>query len=732
MDAPDEQPKPEQPPVPEHQPDTVARPDPEKLSSDPEPPDIDLEYLPIARQGKIQMALHIGSASFTDKFDVTDAEGRAKFVKQVLEKYPALNVTELESELIKIGGEIAERNMAGKGDAAPQGDGEEGDSFGDGGDAAVLVGIVTKDGVELLHAGSRHDAEAFATIQVERHKETWPIKSTGFAHWLRRRFYEFTERAPVAQSFTDAINLLSAIAMFEGEECPVFVRVAEHEGDIWLDLADDQWRAVRITKSGWEVVEGDNVLVKFVRRRGMLPLPVPVAGGTIDELRRFVNMPTDDLWVLYAGSLIALFRPRGPYIVIVFTGQQGSAKSSTARKTRALVDPNKSPLRRLTRDDRDLMIAANNAFVLAFDNLSHIPPAISDALCSLATGGGFSTRQLYTDDEEKLFDAMRPVMLNGIEDIATRADLLDRAVLFNLPAMDEKKLREEAELDREFEEARPRILGALLNAASEALRRFESIVLERKPRMVDFAKWVTAGETAFGWKPGTFLDAYMRNRGDAHAIAMESSTVGAPLLALVEKEREWTGTHGELLKLLEDDLYADKKTRERKDWPQTPKGLSDAIRRLIPTLRALGVEVIAGERKSGGKRERQITLRRITPEKPSDGAGQSRDGAENERPGESAPGGAEKADSGRWDGRDVGVPPSQKNGVAAGDDRGEQRPAAAAGESAANKKVGTEPSQASQPSRNGPGAPENAVREGRLRDGAPVSGTVAGEEVEYL
>jgi hypothetical protein len=696
-------------------------------------PEIDFEYVPMGRQGKVQMALHVGSANFTDKFDVTDAEGREKFIKKVLEQYPALNAGDLNAELIKIGGEIADRNLH-RDDDKVSSDGEEGDEFGDGGDAGVLVEIVKRDGVELLHAGSRHDAEGFATIQIDNHKETWPIKSIGFGHWLRQRFYELTERAPIAQAFTDAINLLSSIAIFEGKETQVFVRLAEHEGDIWLDLGDEHWRAVQITKRGWDVIDGSKVPVKFVRRRGMLGLPVPVPGGTVDELRRFVNMPTDDLWFLYAGSLISLFRPRGPFIVMVFTGQQGSAKSSSARKTRALVDPNKAPLRRLTRDDRDLMIAANNAFVLAFDNLSHIPPSISDALCSLATGGGFGTRLLYSDDEEKLFDSMRPVILNGIEDIATRADLLDRAVLFNLPAMDEGRLREEADLERDFEEARPRILGALLDAACEALRRIDSVQLKRKPRMVDFAKWCTAGETAFGWKPGTFLDAYMRNRGDATSIAMESSAIGPALLECMENVPERTGTHGELLRLLADH-YTNLNTRERKDWPKTPKGFSDALRRLIPTLHALGIQVVVGTREPGGKRERMVTLRRVAPTPSGDGRGDAAGQSEaDNRPGKSGSGDTAEAVRDGWDGRDVRVPTSPKTASNPSDGgagvTGNPQPDGQAQHS--TEEVGTEPSQSSQPSRNGPGDPQEADSPGRSRDSSTADGTVERPEPDAV
>ncbi len=99
---------------------------------------------------------------------------------------------------------------------------------------------------------------------------------------------------------------------------------------------------------------------------------------------------------------------------------------------RALVDPNAAAIRSEPRDTRDLIIAATNGWVVALDNLSHVSPSLSDDLCRLATGGGFATRELYTDGEETIFDAQRPIILNGIEEVATRGDLLSRTIVVRL------------------------------------------------------------------------------------------------------------------------------------------------------------------------------------------------------------------------------------------------------------------------------------------------------------
>jgi hypothetical protein len=239
----------------------------------------------------------------------------------------------------------------------------------------------------------------------------------------------------------------------------------------------------------------------------MLPLLMPERGGKIDKLRQFLNVKADDDFVLAVAWLLAALRDRGPYPVLALLGVQGAAKSTFTKILRSLVDPNTAPLRALPRDDRDLFIAANNSHVIAFDNVSGLPPWLSDTLCRLATGGGFAVRQLYTDNDEVLFDSCRPIIINGIEDFVTRADLADRSIFSALQEIQENKRKEEQKLWAEFEKE----LGALLTAVSLGLKQLPHVKLARLPRMADFAKWATACEPAL-WKSGTFITAYDANR----------------------------------------------------------------------------------------------------------------------------------------------------------------------------------------------------------------------------
>jgi hypothetical protein len=462
--------------------------------------------------------------------------------------------------------------------------------------SASLVRYVEED--ELFHSP---DGEAYATFTVEGHRETHAVRSKGLRLWLQRRHYEEHGKPPGAQALQDALGVLEAKALFEGEEHPVHVRVAEHEGAIYIDLANEAWEVVKITPEGVEVI--CDPPVRFRRRKGMLALPHPVIGGNVEALRRFVNLKDAKDWLLLLAWLVQVFRPTSRYPILILQGEQGSAKTTLARMLKAIVDPSTTPVRSVPRGEHDLVIAANNSWVMALDNLSGLPHWLSDALCRLSTGGGFGTRTLYENDEETLFDATRPVILNGITDVATRADLLDRAIILVLPAIPEEERRPEAELWGEFEEALPEILGGIFTAVSVALRELPSVELASLPRMADFAKWATAAESALGMEAGEFMEAYTGSRQEISEMALEADPVAVAIVKLMENRLEWVGTAMELLKEL--GTRVDEDVRRFKTWPKQPQHLSRHLNRLAPVLRTEGIEFEDLPR-TGGERQKRL------------------------------------------------------------------------------------------------------------------------------
>jgi hypothetical protein len=433
-----------------------------------------------------------------------------------------------------------------------------------------------------------HDAdkECFAEVPVNGHKEVWSLKSNGFKDYLSKLYYDHHSSAPNSQALQNALGVFRGRALFGSREEKVHVRLAKADDAVYLDLCNDQWEYIRITSAGWEIIKEPPV--HFRRPKGIKALPRPVTGGSLEDLRVLINEDMNDEWILLASWLIGSLNPNGSYPILIIHGEQGSAKSTTTKIIKSMIDPGSALLKTLSRSTRDLMITSKNCWVLSFDNLSGLKPDMSDAFCRLATGGGFSTRQLYDDSEEVIFDAKRPIILNGIDELATRQDLADRALLVNMPRIPEGKRKLEQKVWKKFKELHPRVLGALLDAVSYAMKHFDKVSLKSLPRMADFATWVIAAEPILPWPKGRFLELYNQNREEAALACFESDQVAIALREFIEQQKEWQGTATELLKALEELPEVD---RYRKSWPKSASYLSGRVSRIADSLRKAGISV---------------------------------------------------------------------------------------------------------------------------------------------
>ncbi|WP_246737537.1 hypothetical protein [Nordella sp. HKS 07] len=540
-----------------------------------------------------------------DLVERTRAEPSAAFAPEILERLSAMKrghpatFESLRAQLKKAGCRVTALD-----DAIAEESGEAGGRPPTQADTLIELA----QSAELFHAS---DGTGFADLDINGHRETWPIRGKGFRRWLAHRFFEATGGAPSSEALQSALNVIEAKAHFDAPERIVHVRVGGQDRRLYLDLCNDTWQAVEIDPDGWRIIA--NPPVRFRRAAGMQALPAPIPGGSVEALRSFLNVRSVSDFVLVIAWVFACLRNRGPYPVMVLSGEQGSAKSTFAALLRALLDPNTAPLRALPRDDRDLFIAASNGHMLAFDNVSGLPAWLSDTFCRLATGGGFAVRQLYTDQDEVLFDATRPVILNGIEDFVTRPDLADRALLLTLEPISEERRRPEQELWATFEAERPRILGALLDAVVTGLAMLPHIRLERLPRMADFALWARACEMGL-WPEGTFESAYWGNRDEAVEGVIEADPIGAAVRTLMMSRTEWTGTASELLGALAG--IVGERIANSKPWPDSPRALSGRLRRVAPFLRKIGVAISFD--REGRARTRTIHINKTEPQLPDE------------------------------------------------------------------------------------------------------------------
>ena len=474
---------------------------------------------------------------------------------------------------------------------------------GEGGVGTGFVEHLLRE-IELWHD---ENDDPYATLPQGEHRENWKIdkRSRPFRRWVSKKFYDATGEMLGSSDLSDICAMIEGKAVFDGEQFFLYRRVGRFEDRFFLDLCEPEWRCVEVDAKGWRIVSDPPV--KFRRAKAMHPLPIPVQTPATELeslLRPFLNIDLEQ-WPLVVAWLVAALRPTGPYPILKLLGEQGSAKTTTARVLRALVDPNAAPVRAEPRSTRDLMIASNNGWILCLDNLSVVKADLSDALCRLATGGGFATRTLYSDDDETIFDAQRPAILTSIEEIGTRSDLLERCLIIELPSIPTEKRRAEKQFWAKFDAVKPKILGALLEGVSGAIRRLpdiESRAETELPRLADFHMWAEAAEESFGFEPGVFAEAYTANRANATQIALTSNPFVAVLLEYLGKHPAIEMTAADLLQTMlwqgGDHL------RKQPGWPKAPRVVSAILKRVAPNLRQIGVIAEQDHRGGGNAKEK--------------------------------------------------------------------------------------------------------------------------------
>jgi hypothetical protein len=456
-------------------------------------------------------------------------------------------------------------------------------------DAAIRGGDADRHTADLLADLARRrctlfhdpDREPYATFETDGHREVWSIHSRGFIEWLSFQFFKEEGRAPAETAIKSALAALAGQGKFEGEEKTVAVRVARYDGAIWIDLCNDGWQAVEVTPQGWSISNRPPVM--FARSSSMRALPMPQAGGDLSALWGIVNIPERERLILLAWMLECL-RAETPFAVLELGGEQGSAKTSTQYFLRELIDPNSANNRAAPKNVEDIFVTARNAHLVSFENLSHLPSQYQDALCVLATGGGFATRTFYTNADETVLKVKKPGVLNGIAVVVTAQDLLDRTVHIDLPTLETRVTAEE--LQRQFDQKKAGIVGGLLDLLVRVLAILPTVEVEprRLPRMADFSLLGEAVYRAHGKAEGAFLADYAEKRKDGVHRTLEASPVaGAALTYLDHNPMGFDGT----VKGMWEALTPFKP--EGESWPRSPKGFGDALRQIAPALRLIDI-----------------------------------------------------------------------------------------------------------------------------------------------
>ena len=419
------------------------------------------------------------------------------------------------------------------------------------------------------------------------------LRGKEIKNYLSYEAYNATKRTVNSNSLSDVLTMLNGKAMFEGPERKLHNRIASGSGAFWFDIGDH--RAIRTTADRWEIVEAP---IMF-RRYGHQSIQVmPKSGGDIWLLFDFINVKESDRLITIV-LLISYLVPDIPHPIFHPHGAQGGGKTSLFRAVKRLIDPSTLEAMITPKDKNELIRQIARHHVPLFDNLSKLDSEMSDIICLACTGGGISKRQLFTDDEDHIYNFKRCIGINGINLLITKPDLLDRTILLRLERIVPEKRREETELWQEFDQAKPGILGGMFDVLSRAMRLYPQVRLTDLPRLADFARWGYAIAEAIGEGLGKeFMDAYAENIKRQNSEVIQNNTLCDAVIRFMDGQSEWEGTISAAFSKL---LEIAKPEKSDRSFPKDAKNLRKHLERVQATLMdAEGITYNIGDRTSQG------------------------------------------------------------------------------------------------------------------------------------
>ncbi|OKH72318.1 hypothetical protein FIV07_21395 [Mycobacterium sp. THAF192] len=412
----------------------------------------------------------------------------------------------------------------------------------------------------------------------------------------------FTETGAVAggQALTDATLILEGLAATQAPD-KLNLRVADHHGTIYIDTGDPNGQVIKVCDGRWSMAP--TAPVRFLRNTKLTgAMPAPSSRGDVTKLWEFVNVAVEDRPVLLAFLVAALVQCDVPHPVLALFGEQGSAKTTSTRSLVELIDPSPAPFRQAPRDADSWAVAASGSWVVALDNLSAIPPWLSDSLCRAATGDAMVKRSLYTDADLAVIKFRRCVIINGIDVGAIRPDLAERLAIVELRRIDPRMRQSEAEMRQRWETALPGIFGGLLDLAASVHHRLETIKVEDSPRMADFCRTLAAVDEILS------TNGVRRYMSRANQLSEDSLSVDPFIEQLRSRTLEpAVGQSGSDLLMLLTPVNDD--WQRPRDWPKNGRDVSGLLRRHAPALRNLGWVI----EDDGARNRRNVLLWTIYP-----------------------------------------------------------------------------------------------------------------------
>jgi len=440
------------------------------------------------------------------------------------------------------------------------------------------------------------------------------LNSKRFKNRLRYSAYDKLGKEVTKEAVEKAVSVMQGKAVYEGKIHELDVRIVYSDGCVWYDMGDG--RAVKITSNGWKITEQPPIL--FRKLSHQKKQVIPLRGGNLEELFQFIPEPKQpgERLLLLVWLVVAVIQGF-PHPVLVVHGPQGSRKTTLFKILRQILDPSLIETLPPQHDLKEFTQLASHHFFLPMDNLSRISGTFSDALCRAVTGGGFSKRELYTDDDDVIYSFRRIIGINGINLVVDKPDLLERSLILGLERP-EKYIADE-ELFLHFEKKLPYLLGSLFDIVTKTLKEGKSASVPpglAKYRMADFALWGLSAARVLGYETRDFISALQENLERQHEEAIDASPVAQTILSFMEDKSDWCGSPSQLLSELEKVAESLKINTKQKPFPQGANWLWKRIVEIKINLQSLGLHV---SKDRGGERLIRFTKVNQNPVGADDG-----------------------------------------------------------------------------------------------------------------
>jgi hypothetical protein len=437
---------------------------------------------------------------------------------------------------------------------------------------------------------------------------------------LAGRLHEEMGKIAKSGELTDAMTVVAFLARKQGRE-GVYLRTAKFDDAVIIDLGDSSGRCISVTKESWEVIESSPVV--FRRTAATCEMPEPTRGGSIDELRQVIHSSDDNFKKLIAWTLNA-FLPSTPHPVLAIEGLQGAAKTSAARAILTLVDPSTNMIVSPPTSEEKFKIAAAPSWAFTFDNITHIPQWLSDAICRVVTGATYVDRLYYTNKGLSVTSMRRCLIITSITPGMLRGDLAERVFTVELAEMPKADRIEDAKFMALLKRINPSALGALLDILVQVLKvKMTQVRPSELERMADFHLFLIALDTVMGWNT---VELYQKDRATLAEKVVEYDRVALAITDFMTTLacETWKGTAAQLLSRLKGSAYA-----SDKEFPKTPSMLSAHLARVEPALRLFGIAV--DRNREGKQRDRTICITKSSDLVREEGVESAYDKYTNER-----------------------------------------------------------------------------------------------------